>query len=151
MTRYAAETVVPVNQTINEIERMLHSFGAEGFGYQWRGDATRLAFVARGRHIRFDLPLPTIDQFIATPGGATRSTIAAKSFHERALRATWRGLALIIKAKLEAIDGGIVSFEDEFLAQTVMANGKTVAEEVGSKLALSYKRGEPPALAIGGR
>ena len=45
---------------------------------------------------------------------------------EQGKRSRWRALYLVVKAKLEAVSSGIVSMEDEFLAQTVMNDGETV-------------------------
>ena len=46
----------------------------------------------------------------------------------QAERQRWRALAMVIQAKLEAVSAGITTLEDEFLAWTVLADGRTVAE-----------------------
>ena len=61
------------------------------------------------------------------------------------MRQRWRALALCIKAKLEAVECGITSFEEEFLAHVVMPNGQTFG-----KLALAQierRRNRPDAAA----
>lgn len=50
-------------------------------------------------------------------------------------------LALVIKAKLEAIESDISTFDDEFLAHIVMPDGKTVGEITREKVALAYSSG----------
>ncbi|MDD3798409.1 MAG: hypothetical protein PHE36_04435 [Novosphingobium sp.] len=57
---------------------------------------------------------------------------------EQACRQRWRALALVIKAKLEAIDSGISEFDDEFMAHIVLPNGRTVSEEVRPKITSAY-------------
>jgi hypothetical protein len=49
---------------------------------------------------------------------------------EQACRSRWRALALIIKAKLEAVDLGITSVEKEFAPDMVMGDGRTVYEQM---------------------
>ena len=41
----------------------------------------------------------------------------------------------MVKAKLEAIDSGIATFEDEWLAYLVTSSGKTVGEQLAPQLA----------------
>ena len=58
-------------------------------------------------------------------------------------------LALVVKAKLEAVQSGIVGFEDEFMAHIVMPDGKTVAEHARPLIASAYETGKVPALLPG--
>jgi hypothetical protein len=60
-------------------------------------------------------------------------------------------LALVIKAKLEAVAAGIVTFEDEFAMHMVLPNGQTVREIVLPSLEIAYSTGNvSPLLAIEG-
>lgn len=67
----------------------------------------------------------------------------------------WRSLALLIKAKLAAVEAGITTAEDEFLAQTVVptADGvATVSEVMQPQIREAYQHGLVPAgimLALG--
>lgn len=60
-------------------------------------------------------------------------------------------LALVIKAKLEAVAAGITSFEDEFLAHIMLPSGGTVGEWARPQLEVAYSTGAMPALLPGGR
>jgi len=53
---------------------------------------------------------------------------------------------LVIKAKLEAVESGISVFEDEFMANIVMPDGRTVSEHVRPRIATAYESGEMPPL-----
>jgi hypothetical protein len=53
---------------------------------------------------------------------------------------------LVIKAKLEAVEGGITTFEDEFLAHIVLPDGQTVAHHVRPRIEAVYSSGEVQAL-----
>jgi hypothetical protein len=149
MTRYAEGTAVTPTRSREEIERTLTRFGAAQFAYAWDQGRAAIAFEVKGRQIRFVLPMPDRQdrQFTHTPArGHRRSTDAASEAFEQAVRERWRSLALVIKAKLAAVEAGVVSFEDEFLAHTVLPGGATVADHVQPKVREAYATGELPAL-----
>lgn len=59
-------------------------------------------------------------------------------------------MALIIKAKLVAIDSGITEFESWFLAYIVLPNGETVGGWILPQVEMAYESGDMPlALPIG--
>jgi hypothetical protein len=65
------------------------------------------------------------------------------------VRQRWRALALVIKAKLEAVEAGISSVEDEFLSFIMLPNGSTVGEWVQPQIERVYESGSMPALLPG--
>lgn len=142
MTRYAADTSVPSERSRAEIETTLRRYGATGFGYGWDERRATIGFTTKDRQVRFVLLLPDRNDFILTPGkGQRRTSAAADQAWEQAVRQCWRALALVVKAKLEAVAAGITTFEEEFLAHIVLPDGRTVAEHVIPGVALSYERG----------
>lgn len=148
MTRYAERTDVPVEKSRAEIERLLKRYGAGGFMSGWdenRGLAT-IYFRARDRHVKFVLPLPQPDEVAETPTGRQRSEDQRRRALEQAERQRWRALHLVIKAKLEAVETGIVTFEDEFMAHIVLPDGLTVGEHMQPQIENAYKDGSMPAL-----
>lgn len=149
--QYATTTDVSSERSRGEIERTLTRYGATAFSYGWQDDQAAIQFVAHDRRIRFLLPLPdrTGREFTLTPTGRTRSRQAAADAYEQAVRQRWRALALMVKAKLEGVASGIVDFEDEFLAHTVLPSGRTVAEEVGPQVQDAYLGGTMTRLEIG--
>jgi hypothetical protein len=153
LSRYAASTEVPADRSRAEIEQTLARYGAHGFLYGWEeiegGRRAVVGFRMEGRHIRFELamPSPSDPQFTRTAGrGLERSESAAKQAYEQATRQRWRALALVVKAKLEAVDSGIATFEEEFLAYVVMPDGKTVGAHTLPRIAEAYSTGEMPKL-----
>ena len=84
MKRYAANTRVSTDRTRGEIETLLRKFGAEGFAYAWQDARARIEFVMRGRHLRFELPLPPRSDFSLTPGG--RRTLAPAAHWRHGIR-----------------------------------------------------------------
>lgn len=165
MVRYAKGTSVSEEKSKAEIEAMVRRYGAGKLVTGWTGDAAVVAFEANGRLVRFTLPLPAKNEerFWYSRGDAKRGRWRAPSQRgqataERAwrqeVRERWRALALVIKAKLEAVTSGISTFEMEFLAWTVVpgtADGETFGEWAVPRLAEAYaQKRMPPLLAAKG-
>lgn len=156
MGRYAEHTDVPSDRSRNEIERTLTRYGATSFAYGWTtGSATIMFEIGdewASRRVRFALPLPDRNarEFTHTPARGTRRTSAAHAdAYEQAVRQRWRALALVIKAKLEAVAAGITTIQDEFLAHIVLPDGSTVGEWTAPQVAAAYETGSMPALLPG--
>jgi hypothetical protein len=149
LTRYAAKTTVPSDRSRQEIERTLTRYGASKFMYGWDEDAAVIAFSAHDRYIRFKLPLPEREDREFTHHARGRRTDSeVERRWEQATRQRWRALALVVKAKLEAVEAGIAEFEDEFLAYIVMPDNRTLSEVIRPEVALAYQSGEMPQLAL---
>jgi hypothetical protein len=151
MSRYAANTEVSSSRSRDEIERTLERYGADQFLYGWRDTNAVVGFRMKDRHVRFVLPLPSKDDKAFTEYESRgklwlRTEEAARKLYEQAVRQRWRALALVIKAKLEAVETGISEFEDEFMANIVLPNGRTVSEEVRPRIATAYESGEMPPM-----
>lgn len=152
MTRYAAKTSVPADRSRAEIERTLIRYGADSFGYGWEEGRAVIVFRAHDRHIRFVLPMPDPQarEFTRHERGA-RTATAAEALYDQAVRQRWRALALVVKAKLEAVDAGIVTFEEEFLAHVVLPDGQTAGDWLMPQVAQAYETGDMPSLLPGGQ
>lgn len=148
MPTYAAKTDVSISRSRDEIERTLARYGAEQFAYGWSGEQAMLGFIANGRQVRLVLPMPdrSSREFTYSPTGRRRTAESAETAWEQACRAQWRALALIIKAKLQAVESGIVTFEDEFAMHMVLPGGATVRDHLVPALAEAYETGEVPNL-----
>lgn len=150
MSRYAEQTSVTAEKSRGEIERTLERYGASGFMYGWEGRQATVMFKMAGRMIKFMLELPDQRDFALTPTGKERSSKAQEKVWEQAMRQRWRALALVIKAKLEAVEAGITEFEEEFLPHIVLPNGQTVGQFMLPQVARAYEIGEMPKLLPGG-
>jgi hypothetical protein len=148
MPTFAADTQVTPERSRAEIERTLQRYGADSFMYGWDGPQAVVAFRMQGRMIRFLLTLPGRDaeEFHRTPTGKKRAPNAAFEAWEQACRQRWRALALVIKAKLEAVQSGITTFEEEFLAHTLLPDGQTVGQWMLPQVERAYLNGKMPAL-----
>lgn len=151
MTRYAQKTDVTVTTSKEEIERIVERYGASQFMSGWNADQAVIAFAMEGRQVRFVLPMPRRDnpeytQYKRGHQTCARTEDQAVKLWEQACRQRWRALALVIKAKLEAVESGMLAFEDEFMAQIVLPGGRTVSEEIRPMIAQAYDTGVLPAL-----
>ena len=153
MSSYASQTLVSAEKSRNEIEHTLRRFGADQFMYGWEDSRAVIQFRAQNRLIRVVLELPDKDdpRFTMTPAGRKQRTPDAMlKAWEQATRSTWTSMALVIKAKLVAVDDGIVTFEQEFLAHIVLPSGETVGNWIVPQVERAYEVGEMPmALPIG--
>jgi len=147
MSKFAAKTEVGSARSRDEIERTLIRYGANQFLYGWQDDAAVVGFRMMDRQIKFILPLPskTERRFTHHSRGA-RTPDAALAEWEQAVRQRWRALALVIKAKLEAVESGIAIFEDEFMANIVLPDGKSVGQWMRPQIAEAYRIGHMPAM-----
>ncbi len=117
---------------------MLTDHGAHGFRCASEHGKAEVAFSSDDRRFRLALALPSAlpsgrgsDPLVpdATQGSRTTQDVA---------RRRWRQLSSLIKAKLEAVDAGIVTFDEEFLAYMVMPGGETVFEASLPGIAAAY-------------
>ena len=151
MARYASKTTVSSEKSKQEIERTLTRYGAEEFLYGTRPDCAVVAFKMMGRNVRFMLPLPDrkSPEFTEYERGYStylRTEEAAAKLYEQSIRQKWRALALVIKAKLEAVESEITDFEDEFLAHIVLPGGQTMGQIAKPQIKIAYETGEMPTL-----
>lgn len=79
---------------------------------------------------------------------APRGSPAAEEW-EQACRQKWRALALLVKAKLEAVDAKISSVEEAFFADIVMPDGRTVYESAREQVAIAYEKRDGSILLLG--
>lgn len=130
--QYAKNTEVSVEKSRAEIERLVMRYGATGFISGWLANRSTVAFEMKDRRLRFVLPLPSKDenQFLYARGWKRRSESAALEKWEQACRQKWRALLLSIKAKLEAVESGIASFDQEMMPYVVLPDGQTIAETI---------------------
>lgn len=64
---------------------------------------------------------------------------------EQQERQRWRALVLIIKAKLEAVESGITTIEEEFLPHIVTPTGETFGQWAVPQIREMKKTGKLPA------
>lgn len=144
--RYAENTQVSSDRSRAEIEKTLTRYGATAFGYGWEGRSSVIMFRMNNRQIKFVIGLPEREQFRLTETGRQRAENAMREKFEQAVRQKWRAFALVVKAKLEAVESGISEFEEEFLAHIVLPNGRTAGDFMLPQIAEIYSKGTMPKM-----
>lgn len=141
--KYAAKTTVSCDKSKQEIEIILRKYKADRFGYGCDPCGATIGFSLNGKMFRFRLPLPDINskEFKWTANRRLTSNKQAVARWEQVCRQRWRALCLVIKAKLEAVESGISTLEEEFLANIVMPDGRTVGGSVMPEIEDAYKTG----------
>lgn len=155
---YAKETEVPVARSRAELEAVITRYGATAFASLLEPNKAAIMFEASGKRVLFELPLPKLEDFATVHIPATpyryaqvkeRTREQQQKAWEQACRQRWRALNLVVKAKLEAVDSGITTFEDEFLAHIVLPDGRTVGKWMKPQLESAYNKGSMPPLLLG--
>src|SRR5262249_9224960 len=121
--------------------------------YGWEGDLNAISFKIQDRYVRILMPMPGRNDpaLRKSEQGRQRTAAAQQSAYEQAVRARWRALGLIIKAKLEAVAIGITTIEREFIADIVMPNNQTIGQWLQPQIEAAYQSGRMPPLLPGPR
>lgn len=146
--KYASNTKVSSDKSKIEIERILNKYGAIGFIYGTVDSKSTIMFEMNGKRIRFDMPLPSPKDSLYSSRGRKRTNTSAIQAHEQSIRQKWRALSLCIKAKLESVESGITTFEEEFFAHILMPNNRTVGQNLIPQLDKMYESGKVPQLLL---
>ena len=132
-------TTVPVERSQAEIRRLLVKHGAGRFEFgEAEHDGTRWAaigFAAHGRAVRIRVPHKPIDRTaLSRKLQRARSKTAADltaEMDEQEAKRIWRVLAWNLKARMEAVEEGVESFEEAFLAHLLdESTGETIYESL---------------------
>lgn len=152
--KYASRTIVSEERSRAEIEQILVRYGASHFGYLREPLKFMIAFEVTGRRIRFVIPMPDRDALRRVKHGKgtkKRTDSQLESAYQKESRQRWRALVLMVKAKLEAVDAKISTFEDEFLPYTVLPDNRTVSEWLQPQLEAVHATGKMPLLLESGQ
>ena len=158
--RYASNTTVSVAKTKGEIEQLLQRHGATGFGYICEEARAAIAFTiadpdlpGAGRievRTTLVLPDPNSDEFTLTPTGIVRHPDKIRALWETACRASWRALLLLIRAKLESVQAGITTIEEQFMSDVLLPSGETVGQTYEAQRHKLQSGDTPLMLTAGG-
>lgn len=125
MRKYAQGTSVSIDRSMAEIRKAITKHAAlERFAQLQEGNRVGLQFGIGGRLVRFTMILP-------------------EDGDDKETRRMWRCLVLCIKSKLESVASGIVTFDEEFMAQLVTPNGRTFGEVALPQYTKAIESGKP--------
>lgn len=140
---YADRTTVSESKSRAEIEDLCVKNGADQVIIARTETTSGIQFRSRnGRMCRVSIQMPTVDDFPKLNKRRQKIDRLAKVEQER--RRRWRALLLVIKAKFEAIESGVSTFDEEFLPYVLLPNGMTTAEFMVPQIALAYETGKMP-------
>jgi hypothetical protein len=147
---FAKDTSVSVDSTLQEIRKTLKRYQATNFTMQEADTHVIVAFEMCNRRVRFVLPLPQPDE-VRVKVNASLVTRISPVAYEQSIRQKWRALSLTIKAKLESVQSGIETIEEAFMAQLVIADGRTMGEWAKPQIEQLYgaQQKMPPLLGSG--
>src|SRR5512133_3496191 len=113
---YGAGTRVAVHRSRYELERVLNKYGADEVFFVEADANASIQFEMHGRYVQLALPLPDPKDpgFTHTPSGKPRTPTAQERAYEQALREHWRSLIVAVRGKLQSVESGISTFEQEF-------------------------------------
>lgn len=138
---FAETTVVSVDRTRAEIERLVvtkHKCRRFHSGMDFDNRTAMIQFETHDRIVRFVIVLPDPKKFYR------------QREYEQAERTIWRAFLLVIKAKLEAVASKIATFEQEFMANIVMPNDRTIEQIVTPLIAAAYESRQMPKALLPG-
>ena len=113
---YGSGTRVEVHRSRYELERVLRRYGADEVLFVEADANAAIQFAMHGRYVQLALPLPDPGdaRFTHTPSGKPRTATAQDRAYEQALREHWRSLLVAVRGKLQSVESGISTFEQEF-------------------------------------
>jgi hypothetical protein len=129
MRRYAERTAVPVLRSELEIKRVLQRYGADRIGIMSEPRRATIYFSIKGRDVQMPIPFPLNGDLL--PGKKYAKWTAAAAQAEE--RRRWRVMVLTLKAMLEAVESGVTTFDEVFLAHVVIGN-QTVGQMLVPRL-----------------
>lgn len=152
--KYAQGTTVSARQSRAELEMLLDQHGATSFAVLVQPERSIVVYELHGRRVKqvVDYPNAADYETVIVKGHyfpRTRKPETVKALVEAEWRRRWRAQVLIVKAKLEIIASGGSTFEKEFLADTMLPNGDTVAEAMLPRIAEAYRSNAMPSLLLG--
>lgn len=144
--RYAEGTTVSVDTSRGELSGLLTAHGCQRMAWATEPDADTLQFFLGGNGYRFRIARPTVEEVQArwredhpyAADGQFRNMDWRKNT-DAEWRRRWRAHVLLLKAKLEFVEAGDTTLEQEFMSALLVEGGQRtlgdwMATGAGAKL-----------------
>ncbi len=145
--RYAEGTTVGIDQTLNQIRKLLLVAGATSYAYGEGPDGAGIQFALNGLHYKFMVKRPTwadlYDRY-RDPRRVDQSRAVDDEWRRR-----WRARLLWIKAMLEFAEVEPDAFAEAMLGNLVLPDGQRLAEWSIPQIEAAYSGGKMPPLLLG--
>jgi hypothetical protein len=145
VSQYATKTTVSPAKSQSEIMETFERFGIKEHAVFKGENITAIAFARNGLQYRMTVTMPSPTDKVFVEGVRTRTPLQIQAAYESEVRRRWRSLALLIKAKIVAIEDGISGFEQEFLSHVVVGNDRTLGDSVIPALRNAASTGQIPS------
>jgi len=149
LSDYAKNTMVSLESSRMELERLLRRAGASKAMIGWDSKQAYVAFVLNDIPIKQKVTMPPVEEFGKTDQNRDRKKDAQFKAWDQACRQRMREFVQLIKAKLIAIHIGVRSIEQEFFADICLPSGQTIYEVQGLSLEEALAGKKLPALLPG--
>lgn len=139
---YAHGTTTTIAESKQEIGRILTRYKAGVPIFHEEETVHHLQFSIGKRPILINLPVPPpLGPASKYYNNAERAKhVALRAKRDKEVQRRYRALALVLKAKLEAVESGIATVEQEFLSDLLLPNGQRVGDAVGEQLVRVYEQ-----------
>lgn len=127
---YAKGTDVGVAKSQEEITRIFQRYGVEIYGFMARPGQASVQFQLHGVPVDLAIPLPARPTEEKQLNPTTGRWVLAMPIWEQEVKESWRALVLLLKANLEAVDRGLLSAEQAFMAYVALETGGTLGDLV---------------------
>lgn len=152
-------TRVPVEKSQGEIRRLLSDHGASRFAFGEETDAAgvrwaAVSFAHGGFAVRMRVPHKPVDEAALRSRARrahtrTYTDLEAEAIEQEAKR-IWRVISWNLKARLVAVEEGVESFAESFLAHLLdERTGRTVFEQLSDEGKVELSRPLVPLLEAG--
>ena len=150
MARYASNTTVDADQSINQIRNLLRRAGAAEIAVHERAQGSAVMFKLTDDGLKTDLPITLRvdwpderDEAIClTPTGKVRKGESLRKEIEKEYRRRWRCIFLLVKSKIVAIEEGGTTVRKEFLYDIMLRNGVTMGTLIDEQLTRAIETGK---------
>lgn len=141
MAAYAQGTKVDPSRSRLEIERLLDRHGVQKRAVLFEPGLARVQFFHEGWGVEMRIQLPRLDDAPKRNRLGYLTDVQRRQWVEQRTRERWRQLLLVLRAKFTALDEGVETFEECFLAHLVLA-GRSVGEALLPALRDANERGQ---------
>lgn len=152
---YAKGTSVPTSRTEAEIRKLLAEHGANRLAVMTDLEQRRVEIAFQVDRLAFRMAVPMPDPSDRAFNYTNHRTPRELTKQERdrklsqAERERWRAVLLLVKAKLQAIQLGVSTWEEEFLPYLVIdRRGQTLGQKVLPNLQAVLETGDLPTLPL---
>lgn len=139
MSAYAT-TTVPVERSQAEIRKLLTDYGCSRFAFGEETDSASVrwaavSFAHAGHAVRMRVPHKPLDEKALQAKARRARTQTFDDFQSAAIeqeaKRIWRVMAWNLKARLVAVEEGVETFEEAFLAHLVdERTGRTIFQQL---------------------